>query len=297
MILFEESIRSKYTKRNYTLNLNRFMVFAGLESFDKILSISQMHLQHMLEDYLIDLKRNTNPNSIPSMFRGIKHFCIMNRININWNIIYKMFPPFQKSCNLRAYTTKEVRVMLSRANEPRDKALIHFLASTGARVGVFDHALLVKHLQKMSSGCISVLLYADEVEEYWAFLTPQATKALNAYHHTRKSRGEKFEPDTPVFTTSRSTPTQLGWSGTRSVVYRIVSKCGIRTKCKGRFDVQVDHGFRKRFNTILKLDNSVNYNIAEKLMGHKNGMDGTYFTPSLEDLLGEFRKVMHKLEV
>jgi len=64
----------------------------------------------------------------------------------------------------------------------------------------------------------------------------------------------------------------------------------------GRYDVQADHGFRKRLNTILKLDNSVNYNIAEKLMGHRNGLDGAYFTPTLEELFSELRKVVHRIE-
>ncbi len=65
----------------------------------------------------------------------------------------------------------------------------------------------------------------------------------------------------------------------------------------GRYDVQADHGFRKRFNIILKIDNSVNYNIAEKLMGHKNGLDGVYFTPTISELFVEFKKVMYKLEI
>ena len=61
--------------------------------------------------------------------------------------------------------------------------------------------------------------------------------------------------------------------------------------------MQADHGFRKRFNTILKLDNSVNHNVAEKLMGHKNGLDGVYLTPTVNELFAEFRKAMHKIEM
>ena len=58
--------------------------------------------------------------------------------------------------------------------------MIHFLASTGARIGVFDHLLLIKHMRKMPAGCTALLLYAGHVEEYWAFLTPQATQTLDA---------------------------------------------------------------------------------------------------------------------
>ena len=74
----------------------------------ELLSIPQGRLQKLLEDYLIKLKHDVNPNSIPSKFQGIKHFCIMNRINPNWGIIHKMFPQKQKTLNLRSYTTDEI---------------------------------------------------------------------------------------------------------------------------------------------------------------------------------------------
>ncbi len=221
----------------------------------------------------------------------------MNQVDLNWHVIYKMFPQKQKVVDLKSYTTNDVRSILSHAISLRDKALIHFLASTGARIGVFDHNLSIKHLKKMPAGCTAVLLYAETVEEYWAFLTRQATLALEVYHRLRKHKGETFHSNTPVFSTLKFGPRQLGWSGSRSAIYRIVSKSGIRLKQGDRFDIQVDHGFRKRYNTILKLENSVNYNIAEKLMGHKNGLDGVYFTPSLNELFSEFKKVRSKLEV
>ena len=121
---------------------------------------------------------------------------------------------------------------------------------------------------------------------------------LIRYHNHRKCKGEIFADDTPLFATGKTNPKQLGWSGARSVIYRTISKSSItRYKQNNRYDVQADHGFRKRFNTILKLNNSGNYNIAEKLMGHKNGLDGVYFTPTLDELFAEFQKIIGRLEV
>ena len=297
-ILFEESIRSEYTKRNYASHLRGLLRFAGMDDPNQLASMPDPELQHTLEDYLIRLKRTANPNSIPSMFRGIKHFCVMNEISINWDIISRMFPHRQKAQSLRAYTTEEVRGMIRGTTSPRDRALVHFFASTGARAGVFDHYLSASHMVRMPHGCTAVLLYAGDVEEYWGFLTPQATDALDAYHDSRRGRGETFCRSTPIFAAHGPRPRQLGWSGARSVIYRTMQRGRVsRLKCGSRFDVQACHGFRKRYNTILKLDNAVNHNIAEKLMGHKNGLDGVYFTPTLEDLFGEFRKVIAKLEV
>ena len=296
-ILFEESIKSKYTKKNYVSHLNQFKEYSGLDSI-KLLSTSQEHLQDMVENYLIQLKHIANPNSIPSKFQGIKHFCVMNKISLNWDIIHKMFPQKQKTQSLRSYTTKEIRATLSHTKNIRNKALIHFLASTGARIGVFDHELQIKHTKKMPGNCIAVKVYAGHIEEYWTFLTPQASRTLNVYHKQRIQNGETFHNDTPIFTTHGQTPRQLGWSGTRSAIYRAISKSNItRYKQDSRYDVQIDHGFRKRFNTILKLNNTVNYNITEKLMGHKNGLDGVYFTPTLDELYAEFKKVISDLTI
>ncbi len=137
MKLFEESIRSKYTKRNYYSHLNHFMKFMKAGSADDVLMLSPSELQRGVEDYLMTLKSTSNPNSVPSMFRGIRHFCIMNEISLNWNKIYKMFPPKQKTQSMRSYTASEIRRMLSVEKNARNKALIHFLASTGARTGSF----------------------------------------------------------------------------------------------------------------------------------------------------------------
>ncbi len=32
-------------------------------------------------------------------------------------------------------------------------------------------------------------------------------------------------------------------------------------------------------------------------MGHKNGLDGVYFTPTLDELFAEFKKIAHKIKI
>lgn len=296
--LFDESIKSKYTAKNYNSHLKQFLSFMKINHADSLLLYGTSELQQELESYLIHLKQIKNPNSIPSKFQGIKHFCIMNEINLNWNKIYKLFPQKQKTQTLRAYTTNEIHHMLNAEKNIRNKALIHFLASTGARIGVFDHVLSMKHMKKMSNSCSAILLYSGDVDEYYSFLTPQATEILTAYHDLRRQKGEKFCDGTPIFGIDGTIQKQLQWNSVRSIIYRSVQKSKVnRHKQDIRYDVQINHGFRKRFNTILKLGNNVNYNIAEKLMGHKNGLDGIYFTPTLDELFAEYKKIIHKLEI
>lgn len=53
--------------------------------------------------------------------------------------------------------------------------------------------------------------------------------------------------------------------------------------------------YRKRFNGILKMNNNVNSNIAEKLMAHKKGLDGVYLEPTREECFAEFVKDITEL--
>jgi integrase/recombinase XerD len=170
--------------------------------------------------------------------------------------------------------------------------------------------------------CYAVLLYAqadesaEEKEErdiqenmahgdsYWSYMTPEATKYLKKYHNQRKRSGEVFDDNTPIFRKEYQSKQanenimQLSKAGVVSTIQRILKATSINRNKKGRrYDVQSDHGFRKRFNTILKLENNLNSNIAEKIMGHKHGLDGVYFTPTREQGFAEFIKAIPELTV
>ena len=74
-------------------------------------------------------------------------------------------------------------------------------------------------------------------------------------------------------------------------------------KKNNRFSKQIDHAFRKRFNIVLKLNNDINVNIAEKLMGHsvKIQLDNSYLPISdprvTEEMFKEFKKAIPELTV
>ena len=297
MILFEESIKSIHTKNLYILNLKRFMKFANIKSTNDLASCSTDQLQIMFEDYLIKLKNTVNPNSIPVKFTGLKHFCIMNRKNIDWDIIHKLFPEKQKRTGHKPWTTRDIQSMLKNTTSIRTKALIHFLASTGSRIGVFDYDLKFKHTKKMTDGCTAIKIYAEHIDEYWSFLTPQSTNALNLYCKYRINRGELITRNSPLFV-NYNLKMPITSRAVKNVIFDIIRKSHVNRKLEGnRYNIQMNHGFRKRFNTILKLNNHINYNIAEKLMGHKNGLDGVYFIPTLNEIFIEFRKAIDDLEI
>lgn len=308
ILLFEQGINSESTRKNYTDHIQRFLEFTKLKDYDSILKIDPEQLQTIIEDYVMHLKKTINPNSVGTYMTGVKHFCVMNRIKIFWEIIQKMYPQKVKRSGQKAWQTEQIREMLDFSNSKRNKAIIHFLASTGGRIGIFGYPLQMRHLKNMDDNCLSVLLYAGEPDEYWSFLTPEATEALNRSFDERQNDGERFYPESPIFRTEYrlgiEKAVQLGRGGTFSMIYRLIKRAKIkRVRVNKDFDIQMDHGFRKRFNIILKLDNEINSNIAEKIMGHSVTipLDGVYLPAEdpkvIEKCFSEFKKAVPELTI
>ena len=308
LLLFEESIKSPVTRSNYLDHLDRFLKFTNLKDYDSLLKLDSEQLQTILEDYVMYLKNTVSPNSVPVYMTGVKHFFTMNRIKIFWEIINKMFPEKVKRSGQKAWTNEHIQKMLEFNTSKRNRAIIHIMASTGARIGIFNYPLQMQHLKDMGDGYKAILIYADEPEEYWAFLTPEATNALEEYFEERRNDNEKFYPESPIIRVmyrlgiEKAKP--IGRNAVISMIFRSINRSGIkRTRVHKHFDIQMDHGFRKRFNIILKLNNNVNSNIAEKIMGHSVTipLDGTYLPSTdsrvIEKCFEEFKKAIPELTI
>jgi len=252
----------------------------------------------LIEDYVINLKEKISPNSIPTRYWPIQAFFEINDVMINWKKIRRLFPARVKKSGHEPWTTKDIQKMLEVATDVRSRALIHLVASTGVRIGAIQEMKL-KHIEDMPLGCKSVLVYPDDPEEYHTFLTPEASSILDRYIRKRKFDGEQLTPESPVFRKmykiGKAKAIQLGERGMSVIIQRLIKKAGLRSlenKSGLRYNIQQDHGFRKRFNTIMKLNNSINHNMVEKMMGHKRGLDGVYLTPTVEELFNEFKKAI-----
>lgn len=300
MLLFENSIKSEETRKQYRYCLDRFVKFYKLRDAESILTIEPKQLQIMVEDYVMDLKKRISPNSFASPLSSIQAFLVINDISLNWKKIRRLVPAEVKKSGERGYATEEVRQMLAVATDRRLKAIIHFLAASGVRIGALE-GLKIKHLVNLENDCKTVLIYEGSIEEYWAFLTPEASKALDLYLEQRKNDGEYLDGESPVFRTkyqigiSKAKPLRL--QSIKGILERIIKKAGIHTSKSKRYEVQRAHGFRKRFNTILKLNREINPNIIEKLMGHTHGLDGVYLKPTREECFAEYKKGISDLTI
>jgi len=327
---------SSATIQSYENNIKLFYEFSGIKNTRQLIHMPKNQLQDILIEYVVYVNTlakagKISNNTVPKRFKGIKYILDINyrENDVMWKPIRAMYPEKVRLSGYKPYTTEMIQVMLNRAGSRRNEAMIHFLSSTGGRIGIHDEPLKIKHLVPMSyqkeNDCYGVLLYAadeETIEEkdqnttldkndgysYYSFLTPEATRSLKDYFAERKRQGEIFEMDSPIFRTFAEGKynkcktglevDQLSRRGALSLMFRLVTNSGVDREKKGRrYNIQMDHGFRKRFNTILKLESNLNSNIAEKLMSHKRGLDGTYLTPTRDQLFKEFVKAIPQLTI
>lgn len=297
--LFDNAIRREATKKNYHKAMERFLKFSRLDRYCDFKELEYDRLKTILSSFVVGWKRQglVYP-SCNNYLSAIELFLEMNEISYPKRVIRKLLPSNDKKQGGRnPYTTDEIKRMLGATTSLRNKALIHFFRSTGARPSTLsDPVPTLGGLVDLSDDCMGIMLYKESKEEYWAFFDPETTQAYNDYKTEREMKGEILDSDSPLFIQKRTYP--LTYRNLRKTMDLIIKRAGIkRVKTGQRFDKALFYGFRKRFNTILKINNSVNSNIAEKLMAHKRGLDGTYLQPTREECFNEFRKAIKDLMV
>ncbi len=301
---FLRGINSIPTRDSYTKNLKIFMNLHKLENFDDVAAFTTKEIDEHLEDWIDFMAaKDVKGGTIRTDMCGIERFFMMN--DCIWHkdrIRASIKKDSEEKGGKVPVTTEELQKMLKCTKSLRTMAIVHFLASTGCRPGaLIDPVLRQKHLLKLED-YYAIRVYDGDEAGYWAFLTPEASRALDDYTAWRKLKGETIEKETPLFgiVDKRNAKSDyLTDKSLRWILTLLVQTAGIeRTKVTDRrYDKAIIYMFRKRFNTILKINNDVNSNIAEKLMAHSKGLDGTYLQPTMDECFNEFVKATSDLTV
>jgi site-specific recombinase XerD len=138
LLIFENSLKSEGTRRMYIYHLNRFMKFFEIKSYDDLTNSESSQLQIMVEDYIMHLNKQISPNSLNVPISAIKSFLDCNDIELRWQKIERLVPAKVKRSGAEEWLTEEVDTMLKNTSLLRTKTLLHFLASSGIRVGAFE---------------------------------------------------------------------------------------------------------------------------------------------------------------
>ena len=224
-----------------------------------------------------------NPNTAQNRLKPIKSLLRSNDIEFSWYLIDKSLPKKTRSDD-RAYTREEIQGMLVHCEDIIDKVIIVGFASGGFRLEAWDYfvwddvILFVNDDRSYKGGALRV--YRGDSEEYWTHITPEFCNLLDLYRAYWKNRFlREPSPLDPLLAQKRSDfPKRLQHNGVSRRVKKIVDRLGIRDRMipgKKRYEVQLDHGFRKYFNTMLRRA-KVNFADKEDMMGHKNGLESSY---------------------
>ena len=303
--LFIGGINAKTTESPYTYSLDEFMRFCKLDDYAILASKDTDTIQDYLERWILSLKRkNLRVTTIHGKLNGVELFLDMNKKIWYKKIIRKLVGKEDEiPGGGLPYTDDELLRMKKCARKPRDVFMIDYFASTGTRpASIVDPVLRIKHVVNMSHDCKAVKIYDGSKEGYWAFFTPETARSYNDYIKSRKLNGEVITPESPVFANYSNEPRtknqHMSTYSIREILDRLFKLALIeRKKIGNRYDKAIVYGFRKRFNGILKMNNDVNSNIAEKLMAHKRGLDGTYLQPTRDECFREFVKAISDLTI
>lgn len=305
---FMRGLTNKHTLSDYARYNFDFMKFHDLgENYDTLVKNDPKTISKMITDYLDScIERDVKNSTLRSYLMGIERMFIMNDCIWHKDRIRAGIGSDEEIPGGRVpVTTDELYKMLQHTKSIRTKCLVHFLADTGMRpAGLVDPVLRMKHLveQKTPNGdkCYALKIYDGSKSGYWAFLIPETAELLDRYFESRRIKNQSINAETPIFDSERRLENNaLTSEFARVTIANLIKASGIkRTKVsKFRYDKSVIYMFRKRFNTILKLNNEVNSNIAEKLMAHKRGLDGTYLQPTMEECFAEFVKAIPDLTI
>ena len=132
-----------------------------------------------------------------------------------------------------------------------------------------------------------MLVYANDAEQYWTHITPEASKYLELYRQKWNSEIGEWPKDSQPLLKAVKYPTihRLNSTGVKKRIEKIVKSIGMRQSLpegQKRYEVPLDHGFRKYFNTMLRRA-KVNYLDKEDMMGHKVGLESHYERYQEED--------------
>jgi integrase len=314
--LFQESLKSPYTKKAYILNLKKYMDYLGVANNWN--TSDPRKIEQSIIDYIIHLKKEKSYSVIHSRVAAILAFYKINDdVVLNTSKIKRFMPEQRKSNKDRSYTHQEIKNVFDAADE-RMKTVILLLASTGMRIGAIPE-LRLRNLEKISINSefeiYKITVYEGDKEEHFTFTTPECSAVIDNYLDMRKRYGEKLFPSSYLireqfdirdpFAISKCQKTVSDTLGNK--LADLAVRVGIRKKeilkkteknlgGSLRKDIAVCHGFRKFFTTQL-VNSKINPEIREMLLGHKIGLAAVYYKPTVDDFVIEFQKAINSLTI
>jgi hypothetical protein len=328
---FSYAISSEQTKEYYFRKLKVFLEYLEIpkEPFEDGVNTLYNQIQEKgidwfteaLIDFIVDYKqrvanREITAGTLRNYYKPIKLFCDMNNILLNWKLIARGIPSAKRAAMDRAPTLEEIHKLLEFPTDERVKPIVLVMVSTGIRLGAWEF-LKWKHVTPITDNygkviAARLIVYADEPEQYYTFMTAEAYTALKQYMDFRAENGERITGDSWLMRNRWRTtdvsyggkfglaahPKQLLPRGIKSLIQDIYFRQGIRPllqKGQKRHEFKAMHGFRKYYKTVC--EQVMKPANIELLIGHTIGISSSYYKPTENQLLEDYLKAVDSLTI
>ena len=214
--LFLDGIKNKETARRYKNSLHTFLKLIPNQIYQDILNESPKNKEvETLAEFFVNLARKDpeitsnviaayikedkkraeagelSPQTLPNHIKPIKVLLDSNRIHIHWKSLTKLFPRTMRGSKDRAYSREEIQKMLQVSNDITDRVIILMFSSAGFRLEAWDYftwddVVFFKNSDETYKGA-ALLIYKNDPESYWTFITPETCNALKIYREKWKA--------------------------------------------------------------------------------------------------------------
>ena len=328
MYSFMYALKSSEARRQYPRRLKLFFDFIVLRGtlneqaieflkrLKEDINSEQDNLLRFLDFHKERARRKElAAGTVKNYYRAVKLFCEMNDVSLNWKKISRGLPGVKKSSNDRAPTLEELRKLVEYPDR-RIKSIVCSMTSGGFRLGAWDY-LRWKHVVPISNDkgeviAAKVVIYAEEEDEYYTFVTPEAYNALKDWIDFRAGYGEKITGESWLMrdlwqTTNMNygarwglatNPKKLHSIAIKRLLSRALWEQGIRHALPPgvkRHEWKGAHGYRKAFKS--RTEQVMRPANVEILMGHDIGVSESYWRPTEHELLEDYLKAVPLLSI
>jgi integrase len=255
------------------------------------------------------VRKEISTATLRNYIKPIRLYCAQMDIPIPWKKLLRGIPKGRRYANDRAPTLDEIKRVLAYPDR-RIKPIVCVMSSSGIRLSAWDY-IKWKHIIPLSRNgrivAAKILVYAEDDDEYFSFISQEAFEALQDWINYRKASGEEvtseswlmrnlWDVTTPKGKGVVTIPKRLKATGIKRLIERALWAQGIRSHLgEGRrHEFQADHGFRKWFKTRCESAGMRSINI-ETLMGHSLGLSDSYYRPTEEEILNDYLNAANAL--
>ncbi len=273
---------SSETVEAYVQDTVLFCRWLGMEP-DKALQ-SKFDWSAMLNEYLdkVIVKDKLSRASAARRVAGIKKWLLVNDAPLDWKKV-EMPKIFRRERD-QIPTREELRAVLNSTSLP-EKVMVLLAVSSGLRLSSIL-ALRLKDID-MEAEVPAVRPSPETTKNrrsFVTFMTGEARGVLSSSLRERQSRGEAITPESFVVASERPQGRRMSAQAAQQRWVHALGRVELAKKAEGgRWHTFHFHTLRKFYRSWASLS-GVNSDVLEFTMGHRGGIEQTYFVPDADSI-------------